>query len=93
VTTQASTSSTHSSTGDPHSGSGMHPVVKSSSLHLRIATDGTWNLTYNGETLTGLTDFQARACIDTIYRTGQLPQPTGPLSDPGVLRDALEGGR
>jgi hypothetical protein len=86
-------SPTHPATPEPHSGSGMHPVVKSSSLHLRIATDGTWNLTYNGETLTGLTDFQARACIDTIYRTGQLPQPTGPLSDPGVLRDALEGGR
>jgi hypothetical protein len=86
-------SPTHPATPEPHSGGGMHPAARAGSLFLRTASDGTLTLTFNGETLRGLSDFRARACIDTICRTGQLPQPTGPLTDPEVLRDALEGRR
>jgi hypothetical protein len=93
VTTQASTSSTHSSTGGSLYGVEMHPAVRKSSFLLKTNNDGTWTIDYNGTTLRGLNDFEARACIDIIYRTGQLPQPTGELFDPEVLRDALEGRR
>jgi hypothetical protein len=86
-------SGTRTATEEARSAPGMHPTVRASSLYLRAGHDGTFTLTFNGTTVKGLSDVAARVYLDSIHETGQLPQPTGELFDPEVLRDALEGRR